>query len=388
MLKKLTSKFWFRKSKDLYFMSCHDILLECELIIFFLTSRSSLEEEYIETFTQLNCLDKDAKYSAEEEKKIWKLYDVLSDKIKPIDTDCLRASYPIKERLEDGNTKRHPSTISKVVTLYTSITFMSLIILLVFHNYWVVGVKIHDQTLIVLENKKNFYRQLLSSNQVKHVGEEFILNVNCKDDSCKEIKNIQQRWIDEDQRFDEHYRLLREWNTYWEKICLHLGLSDKLLKGARSKYEMYVYQEKMQNKKISEKEKRAIENNHRLEIAMSERYINIFSASFVLNILEKYILPLFYGYLGSSIFILRQLYIHFKEITFSLKIRSRYRLRLWTGTLSGLIITMLFKDNIGGISLFTLAFLTGYNVDILFSFMDKTINRFIDKTEKDEVPKK
>ncbi len=113
------------------------------------------------------------------------------------------------------------------------------------------------------------------------------------------------------------------------------------------------------------------------------------SAEYALQILQKYVLPLLYGLLGASMFVMRSLAADIRDYTFSHERRVIYRLRLVMGALAGLVVGWLLVQNDsggGGISAgslaknlapLALALLAGYSVELVFALMDKIISSLI-----------
>jgi hypothetical protein len=113
----------------------------------------------------------------------------------------------------------------------------------------------------------------------------------------------------------------------------------------------------------------------------------VLGAQFALNVLQSFILPLLYGCLGASLFVLRSLAADAKEHTFDLERQVVYNLRLFMGTLCGLVMAWLVPGTVDasgvkGMSPYTLSVVAGYGVDIVFAFMDKIISSFSSGTDK------
>ncbi len=110
-------------------------------------------------------------------------------------------------------------------------------------------------------------------------------------------------------------------------------------------------------------------------------------ANIVLQVMQLYFLPLLYGLLGASAYVLRNIAIEIKTLTYAVDSNIRYRLRVQLGMLSGLAVGW-FADSSSGLmvsesalsfnalSPLALAFLAGYSVEVLFAFMDRLINAF------------
>ncbi len=133
---------------------------------------------------------------------------------------------------------------------------------------------------------------------------------------------------------------------------------------------------------------------HEYNKARNRLFLNIAAASFTLEALQAYFLPLLYGLLGACTYVLRQLSIEVKQLTYYRVSEIRYGLRLALGALGGMAISWFVKPDdgsaLGSLGPMALAFLTGYNVELLFAIMDKIINSALDslKTEDEKAMEK
>jgi hypothetical protein len=99
-------------------------------------------------------------------------------------------------------------------------------------------------------------------------------------------------------------------------------------------------------------------------------------------------LPLLYGCLGALVYILRNLALEIKALTYTEELKIHYKLRLILGTVSGLAIGWFYTPDqkdalVVSLSPLALAFLAGYSVEILFATMDRMIAVFsTDKSSK------
>ncbi len=105
------------------------------------------------------------------------------------------------------------------------------------------------------------------------------------------------------------------------------------------------------------------------------------STDFALVILQSYILPVLYGLLGASVYVIRTITREITNVTYSEESNRDYVLRLALGTLAGLIIGWFVfllpgQSILGSISPLALSFLVGYNIEIVFSLMDRLIEIF------------
>jgi hypothetical protein len=105
------------------------------------------------------------------------------------------------------------------------------------------------------------------------------------------------------------------------------------------------------------------------------------SAQFVLNILQTYVLPLLYGWVGAMAYVMRSLIASVQNRTFRREHEVEYNLRTYLGLLSGLAIGWFVgsgvgKENVASLAPAAISFLAGYSVEILFSMMDRLVAAF------------
>ncbi|WP_235956033.1 hypothetical protein [Grimontia sedimenti] len=103
----------------------------------------------------------------------------------------------------------------------------------------------------------------------------------------------------------------------------------------------------------------------------------LIAAESVLQMLQNYVLPLFYGLLGAFIFVLRSLLNQVRTLTYTSSREVGYRLRLTLGCLAGMITGWLMKPDMGEMALspMAVAFLSGYSIEVLFTLLDRLIDQ-------------
>ncbi|MFC0349626.1 hypothetical protein [Undibacterium danionis] len=110
------------------------------------------------------------------------------------------------------------------------------------------------------------------------------------------------------------------------------------------------------------------------------------SSNLLLDALQRYLLPLLYGLLGTCVYVLRTLAAQITARTYSEAANVGFRIRLYLGTLGGMVFAwfVIPENSDGGIfkslSPFALAFLAGYSVEILFAAMDRFLVAFTNKS--------
>ena len=100
----------------------------------------------------------------------------------------------------------------------------------------------------------------------------------------------------------------------------------------------------------------------------------------MLAVLQGYLLPLLYGWIGATAYVVRSLAREARERLYRRENDTAYTLRIFLGSLAGLAIGWFLKpEDVTGfnaISPFALAFAAGYSVDLLFTLLDKIVNAF------------
>jgi hypothetical protein len=96
-------------------------------------------------------------------------------------------------------------------------------------------------------------------------------------------------------------------------------------------------------------------------------------ARFMIDALQRFVLPFLYGFLGACVFILRRMSVEIEESSF--KSTIEFRIRRWLGGLAGVAIGfgLLGASNLG-ITPAALAFLAGYSVEVIISAMDRFVS--------------
>jgi hypothetical protein len=135
-----------------------------------------------------------------------------------------------------------------------------------------------------------------------------------------------------------------------------------------------------------------LEKGRNLSISRNLFFNGRLSAVYVVDLLEGYILPLLFGCLGAFTLVLRSIHNAFQNGTFTLKSCLDYNLRIFIGGVTGISDGMFMGDSQsiqGQYSPMAMAFLIGYNVEILFAMMDNLAKRLsIESKEAGEVENK
>jgi hypothetical protein len=119
--------------------------------------------------------------------------------------------------------------------------------------------------------------------------------------------------------------------------------------------------------------------------ALNWEDITITEASNRMDLLQQFILPLLYGWIGALAYILKS---EQNRRSTDRKENTLWDLRMLLGMVAGLAIGWFFKppntevNGFGLVSPFALAFLAGYSVDLLSNAMDRVVSSLQDRIPK------
>lgn len=290
-------------------------------------------------------------WNANEEQAFLQAFDKLATQAHPVTTDSLKAITRPK------NGKRNaPTQADKTVSWYRRYTMFTLVILLFTQIYWLVGHDLRSNLRDLFEAREET-KALIAQGIDQQPGEVPL-------SAQLEIQN---------QKVDANYKLLMKWNQVW---LFGRSFSDAMPRYFQAKYE----QEK---RAILREDSENVERLESLELARSLHQVRmvlfeyILASDFILTAFQEYFLPLLYGLFGAFIYVLRSLMKEIKLRTYSYDCEVKYRLRLTLGALGGMIVGWFLQPEegtaIASLSPMALAFLMGYNIELLFSVMDKII---------------
>jgi hypothetical protein len=111
----------------------------------------------------------------------------------------------------------------------------------------------------------------------------------------------------------------------------------------------------------------------------------------VIDVMQKWWLPLLYGALGALVFVVRTLSLEARDRLFRREALVSLNLRVFLGMISGLAIGWFWNQSSQGagtagpmsvstLSPFALAFVAGYGVELFFTLLDKIVSTFTSKS--------
>jgi hypothetical protein len=110
----------------------------------------------------------------------------------------------------------------------------------------------------------------------------------------------------------------------------------------------------------------------------------------LIDVMQKWLLPLLYGALGAMVFVVRTLSVQARDRLFRREALVSLILRVFLGMISGLAIGWFWavkpQDapasgamSVSTLSPFALAFVAGYGVELFFALLDKIVSTFTNK---------
>ncbi|OUS30281.1 hypothetical protein A9Q99_07355 [Gammaproteobacteria bacterium 45_16_T64] len=323
--------------------------------------------------------------SATGEAQFWTDYNQLIGLIKPATLTSIQHTSPSPLWAE-----RNHRTIRQVKCVpwyYGTAVFVIILITVVLQSYYMIGVDVLNKTSVLFE-KRNKVRIELKK-------ETRLIESNNSEASLESRIQLQQKETMLDQKFDANRILLFQWNGVWK---FGEGVNAEF-----SHYDNYIYSQKVDrlHQDIVREENRLegdadligisdiirrlklesskVEVARQLGMSRNLFFRNQLQAEYMLNLLSGYALPLLFGCLGAFTLVLRSIHSAFQQGTFTLKHRLDYNLRVVLGGVMGISSGLFFGEDqaasVGQYSPMMIAFLIGYNVEILFSMMDNLANR-------------
>lgn len=319
---------------------------DAELLLAYAASHGiTLPPELVKTIVsskQLLSVDLANPSTFDQQAAFWDARNQLGKAVHPVTTTSLKASAQtgpfVSYRSLLGfvfrsfRTKQPISPAERSVLWFRVLAFVALFSLLTVQVYWVVGSRVISETAQIVKQVKENANALEALNA---------------DDRKAQTLEAEKMVLEEEVTI--RYGILERWNLVWKAPFQFLGFMKKV-----PLVETPGYADLQRVRLVSE---------------------------FVSQAIELYLLPLLYGWLGACLYVLRMLAQDIKALAYTPEQDMIYRLRLYMGTLAGLIVVWFLPvaqadPNVKSLSIFAVALLVGYSVDLLFAVMDRIIAAF------------
>jgi hypothetical protein len=374
------------------------IVSESQILVSYIALYSpvKVDKEASRILVESNYMIKDNLWGPEQELKFWDAYDKVASTIEPVTIESLKATMSNPLDGEKTGKKTLLSTqktdAARSVIKYGFITACALILLLLAQVYWINGSDLTSKLGTLFKQidmiSFNVEKQKLDKN---YQEPEKAIEID-------KLNNEKKALI---QEFGATYVLLQDWNRVWQILTFREQFKAEVTNYVQQKYkenianirkeideiQHFIQIDKTKTNDISEAKLKALselrlkEEQRKFEYEFDKERNKLFltriSAEFITRNLQVYLLPLLYGLLGAIIYTLRKLASEIKTLTYTRHSETKYKLRIIMGLLGGMAIGWFLKPDdlglAGNLSPMAISFLVGYNVEILFSIMDKFI---------------
>jgi hypothetical protein len=365
-------------------------LVDAQLLMMTAAERGiELEEDVTKAILEASdALDKKL-LTPENTASFWQAYDRLSRSLSPITIDSVRATHDMR-RLRAGiwgylQGRTYVPFSRKSAFRYKLLSLTTLLVLIALQVFSAIGntlvVDIKEQSDRIIELKKQLFDDStpLSTNgtadTVAHTPDNvdgLAPDTDNDEQSNKETSPNTGNFQIINQKIDEYISWrnaeiigLKNWNRFWGRIMFF----------SKQTWEKPEYNDLSPESKL---------------------HVHYVSAQYVLHAISVYFLPMLYGLLGATFYVLRQLPKDIENLTFSMNSHIEYSLRAAQGPLAGIMASFFFSEapnklyaltthtsafatiKLGSSSLsdfspLAIAFLAGYSVELIFYVIDKII---------------
>lgn len=351
----------------------------------------------IETDT---AFQRDESLSSLQKIAFWQAYEQLSGLLHPITIESIQATYSLKPaRVGMFWSFLGLFSISysrKCVSGYKLLSTLTLLTLIILQVYWSIGhslvrdIKVQTNEITVLEKQIRSLETEQSSKQkstsaAAEDGERTFTTTGSATPKKLHRTPVEIELGGIDSQLERlfswreaNFGQLRDWNHLWASALFFL----------KQPWDKASFQELPKD---------------------SQQHIQFLSAQYVLSAISQYFLPILYGLLGATFYVLRQLPREIGNLTFSVNSQIDYSLRVTQGPLAGIMASFLFSSNdadvhsivsentltsatnledyaFSHLGPLATAFLAGYSVELVFKAVDKVISMITSETAGSKSP--
>lgn len=323
-------------------------------------------------------------WTNQDEADFWQAFSELNVLIKPVSLESLQAVSLVDTQTYRFRFLRLFNNAYRTAMIYVVLSIVFMVLLLTTQIYWLVGEKFS-------RDLAEFTRQAQQLSQLEGFADgRYTEEYNTLLLKIETTRTTLMYWstpwngspfLDKN---DDIYRPPLAWKKYESQIQ---NVQEKLTTVAERLYTFKDFEFHDSGRELKAIYQREIDSLteeliHLKTAYEKERNNYIFTeieikTRYVLHVLQRYVLPLLYGLLGAAAYVLRSLINDIQQETFTSNSRVKYLLRLFLGALAGVIIGFfIIPKEMRGLSMLSpmaLAFLTGYNVEVVFALMDRLI---------------
>ncbi len=384
-------------SLDANILSFDEAISASQLFLTFAAQEGiQVERETLDILVKAKHILQEDQLTPEFETEFWLAFNKITNLVQPVTIHSLISSMGTYDFSGSKTPKARPLKARKAVYRYGFIAVVALILLIVFQTYWMIG------TAVINDLNRDFVKRGEVNAEIEKIKELKGYNETEPIDDAEYIQmlNTSEEYLT---KLNANTKFLFNWNRIWQAMLFIGQFSGDLTEYQEFKFKQTSQQLEANLKAALEDETSGsavdsvatikdtdviaewknkiakLKLDHQHEKAGNKVQESINAAIFALQIMQVFFLPLCYGLLGAVTFILRRLVIEIKTQTYSSESDINFYLKLALGALAGMTIGWFVvpdEGSLGSLSPFALAFLVGYNVEILFSLMDKIIANF------------
>ena len=343
-------------------------------------------------------------WDTESEAEFWLALDTMTRAIQPVTMGSLISTKPLV-----GKGRQRASPAQQAIRRYRVLAILSLVVLLTLQIYWLIGAHTNRQLKLSGEALVELREEIQNIEEAHGTTSGALLDANLESLRAKRGAMVQD--------MEARSQLLSSWNQIWlfptggtligkpneYRSFLHksdLRQVDTQIKTLTDSLDSDGYkqgiddpgQQALKKQEIEEelvglrRAKAALDIQQFNDTELYELAMQRMAATLAVRSLHEYFLPLVYGLLGSAMFVLRRLSEEIRNLTYSADSAVLYGLRITMGALSGLTIGWFLRpdesDLLNILPGLSLSFLVGYNVEVLFSTMDRLISTLSKRPEQ------
>lgn len=322
----------------------------------------------------------------ENEAEFYQNFIALSKAVYPVTVRSLKSCIVEQDFSKCIFWRRKQTAANRILKTHRFWGFVALIILMVVQTYWVIGSFLTTNLPILSDDTSQFSVALKERAVWSTVNwDKAPMGKSDKQNSrgTKELQDVRSGSEMQLTTEDDH-------DTSENQKVIDPRVSFEVQRMLRSRDDTYAWLLDIwasPGVKIAETSNWAFQAVHGSDQAVGPSWKSGTVGKEVLNVLQTYVLPPLYGWVGAMAYVLRRLISEINSRTYQKDSDTSYNLRIYLGVLAGLAIGWFLAPSTkaGGnvlqvLSPLALAFLAGYSVELLFSAMDRLLEAFSAKS--------
>jgi hypothetical protein len=376
---------------------------DSQILVTYIAVQDSIDlnKKALDTVIKSKYLLQQNKWNQKAEVAFWLAFEEISKSISPVTIESLKSTMPyVNVSGTSGRTPVFPKfkEANKTILRFRVLAILTLIPLLFAQIYWIVGANVNQKLKTLFVERQEVRAKIDEMKNLKGLN---LVGKYLGKTGDPAINELIEKNTTYNQVIDANFHVLLSWNKVWQFLLVKKEYEPKL-RPYRTTMHHAILTHVQDSDSIEQKRKvaaggaakgnpkspvdiRSFLLNMKLKyaamIARDKLFVEQLNAAFVLTSLHTYFLPLLYGLMGAIMYTLRAITNEMKNFTYEVKSEIRYRLRVYLGALSGLIIGLFLKpenvESANMIAPMAISFLAGYNVELLFSLMDRIIKQFV-----------